>query len=58
MNLIWVILYWVKFVGTSLMSGVSALLNAIYNACHVERPDYNCHGMKYIVLAERNLIRK
>lgn len=40
------------------MSGVSALLNAIYNACHVERPDYNCQGMKYIVLAERNLIRK
>lgn len=40
------------------MWGASALLNAIYNACHVERPDVNCKGMKYIVLAERNLIRR
>lgn len=40
------------------MCGASALLNAIYNACHVERPDVNCKGMKYIVLAERNLMRR
>lgn len=40
------------------MCRASALLNAIYNACHVERPDVNCKGMKYIVLAERNLMRR
>ncbi len=42
------------------ISGASALLNAIYNACRAGRHGWNGdqNGLRYIVLAEKDLMRK
>ncbi len=42
------------------VTGASALLNAVYDACRTERPDLPDarSGMKYIVMADRSLVRK